>query len=47
MHLLGDTKFNDVQLKVADVNADGAVDIADLAHLKQYISKDNVVLGKK
>ncbi|MBR6599056.1 MAG: dockerin type I repeat-containing protein, partial [Oscillospiraceae bacterium] len=29
----------------ADVNADSKVDIADLAHFKQYISHDNVVLG--
>ena len=46
LYLLGDKKFDDVQKKLADVNADTIVDIADLAHYKQYVSKDNVVLGK-
>ena len=39
-------KFDEVQLSVADVNADGSINIADLAHYKQFVSKDNVVLGK-
>ncbi|MBQ9981330.1 MAG: RICIN domain-containing protein [Oscillospiraceae bacterium] len=47
LYLLSDVKLNESQLEAADVNADGKVDIADLAHFKQYISKDNVVLGKK
>ncbi|MBE6842361.1 MAG: hypothetical protein E7510_05975 [Ruminococcus sp.] len=46
LYLLGDVEFDDLQKDAADVNADGGVDIADLAHYKQFISKDNVVLGK-
>ena len=33
------------QVKAADVNANGEVNIADLAHFKQYVSKEAVVLG--
>ena len=47
MYLLGDYKLSGDTLKAADVNADGKVDLADLAHLKQYVSKDAVVLGPK
>ena len=46
LYLLGDNDFNEVQLSLADVNADGSIDVADLAHYKQFVSKDNVVLGK-
>ncbi len=46
IHLLGDRMVSDENLKAADVNGDGTVDIGDLAHFKQYISKDDVVLGK-
>ncbi len=46
LHLIGDAKLKDDQLKAADVNVDGEVNLADLAHFKQYISKDNVILGK-
>ena len=46
LHLLGDAVLSGNALKAADVNGDNTVDIADLAHFKQYISKDNVVLGK-
>lgn len=46
LYLIGDTKLSDSQLKAADVNGDGEVVISDLAHFKQYISKEpNVVLG--
>lgn len=45
LYLLGDTKLTDAQLKAADVNANGEVNIADLAHFKQYVSKEAVVLG--
>ncbi|MBR6599739.1 MAG: glycoside hydrolase family 9 protein, partial [Oscillospiraceae bacterium] len=46
LYLIGDTKLSDSQLKAADVNGDGEVVISDLAHFKQYISKDpTVVLG--
>lgn len=43
--LLGDTKTTSYIEEVADVNGDGSFNIADLSHLKQYISKDPVVLG--
>ncbi|MBE6842359.1 MAG: hypothetical protein E7510_05965 [Ruminococcus sp.] len=46
LYLLGDVEFDDLQKDAADVNADGCIDIADLAHYKQFVSKDNVVLGK-
>ena len=47
MYFLGDYKLSGDTLKAADVNGDGSVDLADLAHLKQYVSKDPVVLGPK
>lgn len=37
--LIGDISLNDDQLKSADVDGDGKVTIADLARLRQYISK--------
>ena len=37
--LIGDISLNDDQLKSADVDGDGKVTIADLARLKQYLSK--------
>lgn len=45
LYLLGDLKLDGTALKCADVNGDGDVNISDLAHFKQYISKDAVVLG--
>ena len=45
LYLLGDTALDENILKGADVNGDGNVDLADLAHFKQYISKDDVTLG--
>lgn len=45
LHLLSDKILEGTKLKAADVNADSKVDIADLAHFKQYVSHDNVVLG--
>lgn len=47
MSILGDVTLTDVQTEIADVNGDSKTDIADLAHLKQYISKDNVKLFVK
>ena len=47
LNLLGDLEFDSTQMKAADVNGDGKVDLADLAHMKQYIMKDPVVLGPK
>ncbi|MBQ9981445.1 MAG: glycoside hydrolase family 9 protein [Oscillospiraceae bacterium] len=46
LYLLGDAKLSGNALKAADVSYDGEVNLADLAHFKQYISKDDVVLGK-
>ena len=37
--LVGDIALNDDQLKSADVDGDGKVTIADLARLRQYVSK--------
>ena len=45
LHLLDDASLDESALKVADVNGDGDVNLADLAHFKQYISKDDVTLG--
>lgn len=45
LHLLDDTSLDESALKAADVNGDGDVNLADLAHFKQYISKDDVTLG--
>ena len=45
--MLGDAKLESRALVQADVNADGKVDIADLATLKQYIMKDPITLGPK
>ncbi len=44
--LIGDRQLDDYTIAVSDVNADNEVNLADLAHYKQYISKDDVVLGK-
>lgn len=46
LYLLGDAKLDENQLEAADVSYDGTVNLADLAHFKQFVSKDNVVLGK-
>ncbi len=45
MYFLGDYSLSVDTLKAADVNGDGTLNIADLAHLKQYVSKDPVTLG--
>lgn len=37
--LIGDKTFTDDQLKAADINENGKADLADLAILKQYLSK--------
>lgn len=46
LYLLGDIDFTDAQKSSADVNADDKLDLCDLAVMKQYISKDDVTLGK-
>ncbi len=46
LYLLQDITFNESQKKAADVNADGNVNIADLATMKQYVMHDNVEFGK-
>ena len=46
LYLIGDISVSDDVLKVADVYYDGEVNIADLAHFKQYICKEpDIVLG--
>ena len=37
--LLGDTEFSDVQAGLADVDYDGEVTLADLAKMRQFLSK--------
>jgi hypothetical protein len=37
--IIGDKKLNADQQKAADVDGDGAVTLADLARLQQYLSK--------
>lgn len=44
-HLLSDITLDATVLELADVTADGSVNIADLSHLKQYILKEPVTLG--
>ena len=39
LFLIGDTDPEDSQKKAADVDGDGAVTLADLARLQQYLSK--------
>lgn len=44
--LLKDVTLTEKQKLCADVQYDGEINLADLAKFKQYISKDDVVLGK-
>ncbi len=46
LHCIGDALLKEQALKNADVTADGTVDLADLATMKQYISKEDIHLGK-
>lgn len=45
LYLIGDAEWNDSQIINFDCNADGKTNIADLAHLKQYIMCEDVKLG--
>ena len=45
LYLIGDAEWNDNQIINFDCNADGKTNIADLAHLKQYIMCEDVKLG--
>ncbi|MBP1565040.1 MAG: 1,4-beta-glucanase [Oscillospiraceae bacterium] len=48
LHLIGDKVITDKAiLELADVNGNDEVNLADMAHLKQYICKDDVILGKQ
>ncbi len=48
LHLIGDLSLSGNSLKAADVYYDGEVNIADLAHFKQYICKGtDIFLGPK
>ncbi len=46
LDLVGDRTHDPALDEYYDVNASGKYDLADLAHLKQYICKDDVILGK-
>lgn len=46
LYLLGEKEFDGAEKRFADCNGDGCADIADLAHIKQYVMKDNVELKK-
>jgi len=39
LYIIGDITFTDEQMKVADVDEDGEVNLADLAKYRQYLSK--------
>lgn len=43
--LIGDMKFTDKQILLADINSDSAINIADLALFKQYIMGEDIELG--
>ncbi len=43
--LMGGAELDDVQKKAADVDGNDENDIRDLAHMKRYVCKDNVILG--
>lgn len=45
LYLIGDAEWDDNQISNFDCNADGKTNIADLAHLKQYIMCEDVKLG--
>ena len=45
LYLMNDKTLSGNLLKAADVNGDGSVNLADLAHYKQYICQDPVILG--
>jgi len=47
LYLLGDVTLDENTAGNGDVNGNGVVDLSDLAHFKQYISKDNVTIGKQ
>lgn len=47
LYLLKDVKFDDVQLKAADVDGNGTVELADLPHFKQYLVKAVDKLGPR
>ena len=47
LYLLKEKKFDDRQMKVADVSYDNEINTADLALLKQFVSKKATHLGPK
>jgi len=46
-HLIKEASLTGKGLEAADIVADGSIDVADLATLKQYIMGDKVTLGPK
>lgn len=46
IYLMVNKNISDIDLEAADVQYDQTVDIADLARMKQYVSKENIKLGK-
>ena len=46
LYLLHEIEFTEEQTESADIDVSGEVDIADLAYYKQYVCKDESVIGK-
>ena len=47
LYLIGDKKLSDDALKASDTAYDGKVNLADLAALRQYLSKVTDSVGPK
>ena len=39
LHIIGDIKLNEYESEAADVDGNGEITLADLARLKQFVSK--------
>ncbi len=45
LYLLKELKYSEQQKNLSDLNADGLIDLTDLAMLKQFVMGDNITLG--